>query len=315
MLNRRHIRLKIMQLIYALKISDFNYDKDINHQLFKSLEDIYDLYLILISLMIEVQIKAETYLKIAQKKHLATSDDINPNKKFINNRMLLLLRTNKLIEGELKKRKLNVWKLDNEYVDAVFHDLIKSDLYSDYLSDSNDDFNSDKIFIVSFFKKIVATNEKLYNYLEDKNITWSDDFPVVNTSIVKMLNKSNDDSPMSYFIPTLFKDSDDKEFAGDLLKLTVNNFKTYNDEISKKTANWDPDRIANIDYVILNLAISEFLNFPTIPLKVTINEYIELSKEYSTPKSNVFVNGILDAIVKDYSKNGLINKEGRGLVE
>ena len=130
-----------------------------------------------------------------------------------------------------------------------------------------------------------------------------------------MLNKSNDDSPMSYFIPTLFKDSDDKEFAGDLLKLTVNNFKTYNDEISKKTANWDPDRIANIDYVILNLAISEFLNFPTIPLKVTINEYIELSKEYSTPKSNVFVNGILDAIVKDYSKNGLINKEGRGLVE
>jgi len=304
-----------MQLIYALKISDFNYDKDINHQLFKSLEDIYDLYLILISLMIEVQIKAETYLKIAQKKHLATSDDINPNKKFINNRMLLLLRTNKLIEGELKKRKLNVWKLDNEYVDAVFHDLIKSDLYSDYLSDSNDDFNSDKIFIVSFFKKIVATNEKLYNYLEDKNITWSDDFPVVNTSIVKMLNKANDDSPMSYFIPTLFKDSDDKEFAGDLLKLTVNNFKTYNDEISKKTANWDPDRIANIDYVILNLAISEFLNFPTIPLKVTINEYIELSKEYSTPKSNVFVNGILDAIVKDYSKNGLINKEGRGLVE
>ena len=103
--------------------------------------------------------------------------------------------------------------------------------------------------------------------------------------------------------------------ATHLLKLTVNNFKTYNNEISKKTANWDPDRIANIDYVILNLAISEFLNFPTIPLKVTINEYIELSKEYSTPKSNVFVNGILDAIVKDYSKNGLINKEGRGLVE
>ena len=149
MLNRRHIRLKIMQLIYALKISDFNYDKDINHQLFKSLEDIYDLYLILISLMIEVQIKAESYLKIAQKKHLATSDDINPNKKFINNRMLLLLRSNKLIEGELKKRKLNVWKLDNEYVDAVFDDLIKSDLYSDYLSDSTNDFNSDKIFIVT----------------------------------------------------------------------------------------------------------------------------------------------------------------------
>jgi N utilization substance protein B len=315
MLNRRHIRLKIMQIIYALEISKFNYDNDVNKQLFKSLEDIYDLYLILISLLIEVQIKAESYLKISQKKHLATSDDINPNKKFINNRMILLLRSNKLIEGELKKRKLNVWKLDNEYVDVVFNDLIKSDLYADYLNDVNNDFNSDKVFIVSFFRKIVATNEKLYNYLEDKNITWSDDFPVVNTSIVKMLNKSSVDSPVSYFIPKLFKDLDDKTFANDLLKFTIDNYKTYNEEISKKTANWDPDRIANIDYVILNLAISEFLNFPTIPVKVTINEYIELSKEYSTPKSNVFVNGILDAIVKDYSKNSLIIKEGRGLVE
>ncbi|MDB9712302.1 transcription antitermination factor NusB [Flavobacteriaceae bacterium] len=304
-----------MQLIYALKICDFNYDGDTNKQLFKSLEDIYDLYLILISLIIEVQIKAESHLKISQNKHLATSDDINPSKKFINNRIVLNLRSNKLIQGELKKRKLDIWKLDNEYVDVIFNDLIKSDLYSDYLSSSLDDFNSDKVFCISFFKKVVVTNEKLYNYLEDKNITWSDDFPVVNTSIVKMLNKSNSDSAASYFIPTLFKDVDDKKFATDLLKLTTENYKSYNEEISKKTSNWDPDRIANIDYVILNLAISEFLNFPTIPVKVTINEYIELSKEYSTPKSNVFVNGILDAIVKDYSKRSLIIKEGRGLVE
>jgi len=304
-----------MQLIYALKISDFNYDTNNEKQLFKSLEDIYDLYLILISIIIEVQIKAESYLKIAQKKHLATTDDINPSKKFIYNTTILKLRSNKLIQGELKKRKLNVWKLDNEYVDVIFNDLIKSELYLDYLSCSADDFSSDKIFVVSFFKKIIATNEKLYNYLEDKNITWSDDFPVVNTSIVKMLNKSDTDSPDSYFIPTLFKDPDDKKFASDLLKLTIDNYTEYNEEISKKTSNWDPERIANIDYVILNLAISEFLNFPTIPIKVTINEYIELSKEYSTPKSNVFVNGILDAIVKDYSKNSLIIKEGRGLIE
>ena len=304
-----------MQLIYALKISDFNYDTNNEKQLFKSLEDNYDLYLILISIIIEVQIKAESYLKIAQKKHLATTDDINPSKKFIYNTTILKLRSNKLIQGELKKRKLNVWKLDNEYVDVIFNDLIKSKLYLDYLSCSADDFSSDKIFVVSFFKKIIATNEKLYNYLEDKNITWSDDFPVVNTSIVKMLNKSNTDSPDSYFIPTLFKDPDDKKFASDLLKLTIDNYTEYNEEISKKTSNWDPERIANIDYVILNLAISEFLNFPTIPIKVTINEYIELSKEYSTPKSNVFVNGILDAIVKDYSKNSLIIKEGRGLIE
>ena len=315
MLNRRHIRLKIMQLIYALKISDYSYDSSTEKQLFKSLEDIYDLYLILISIIVEVQIKAESYLKIAQQKHLATSDDKNPSKKFINNRTILQIRSNKLIQGELKKRKLNVWKLDNEYVDVIFNDLIKSDVYIDYLSSSSDDFISDKNFVVTLFKKVIATNEKLYNYLEDKNITWSDDFPVVNTSIVKMLNKSNKDLPDSYFIPTLFKDPEDKKFASDLLNLTLDNYKKYNEEISKKTSNWDPERIANIDYVILNLAISEFLNFPTIPVKVTINEYIELSKEYSTPKSNVFVNGILDAIVKDYSKNSLIIKEGRGLIE
>ena len=304
-----------MQIIYALKISDFNYVSNIDKQLFKSLEDIYDLYLILISIIIEVQIKAESYLKIAQQKHLATNDDINPSKKFINNRLILKIKSNKLIQVELKKRKLNVWKLDNEYVDVIFNDLIKSEIYLDYLSSSSDNFSSDKIFVVSFFKKIIATNEKLYNYLEDKNITWSDDFPVVNTSLVKILNKSNIDSPDSDFIPALFKDINDKKFASELLKLTIENYKEYNKEISKKTSNWDPERIANIDYVILNLAISEFLNFPTIPVKVTINEYIELSKEYSTPKSNVFVNGILDAIVKDYSKNSLIIKEGRGLIE
>ena len=158
MLNRRHIRLKIMQLIYALKITNFNYDSSSEKQLFKSLEDIYDLYLILISILIEIQIKAESYLKLAQQKHLATSDDKNPSKKFISNRIILQLRSNKLIQGELKKRKLNVWKLDNEYVDVIFNDLIKSDIYLDYLSSSSDDFNSDKIFVVSFFKKIVVPN-------------------------------------------------------------------------------------------------------------------------------------------------------------
>jgi len=168
MLNRRHIRLKIMQLIYALKVSDFEYDGKTEDHLLKSLEDIYDLYLILISILIEIQIKAESYLKLSQQKHLATSNDINPSRKFINNRIILQLRSNKLIQGELKKRKLNVWKLDNEYVDVIFNDLIKSELYLDYLSSSSDDFSSDKIFVVSFFKKIIATNEKLYNYLEDK---------------------------------------------------------------------------------------------------------------------------------------------------
>ena len=226
-----------------------------------------------------------------------------------------MLKNNSLIEKELKKKKLNIWKLDNEYVEVIFQDLICSDLYKDYLNDDIKSFESDKLFTVKFFKSIVATNEKLYNYLEDRNISWSDDFPVVNTSIVKLINKSKRDSTLDYFIPTLFKDIDDKDFASELLNLTIKNYKQYNKEIALKTSNWDPERIANLDYVLLNLAICEFLNFKTIPVKVTINEYIELSKDYSTPKSNVFVNGILDALVKDFNKKKLIIKEGRGLLE
>ncbi|MCH1547843.1 MAG: transcription antitermination factor NusB [Flavobacteriaceae bacterium] len=315
MLNRRHIRLKVMQLLYALDISNFNYDSDLNKELFKSLEDIYDLYLVLISLLIEVQLKAKSYIEISKKKQLATDEDHNPNTKFVDNVFLNMLKNNSLIEKELKKKKLNIWRLDNEYVEVIFQDLICSDLYKDYLNDDIKSFESDKIFIVKFFKSIVATNEKLYNYLEDKNISWSDDFPVVNTSIVKLINKSKRDSTLDYFIPTLFKDIDDKDFASELLNLTIKNYKQYNKEIALKTSNWDPERIANLDYVLLNLAICEFLNFKTIPVKVTINEYIELSKDYSTPKSNVFVNGILDALVKDFNKKKLIIKEGRGLLE
>ena len=315
MLNRRHIRLKVMQLLYALDISNFNYDSDLNKELFKSLEDIYDLYLVLISLLIEVQLKAKSYIEISKKKQLATDEDHNPNTKFVDNVFLNMLKNNSLIEKELKKKKLNIWKLDNEYVEVIFQNLICSDLYKDYLNDDIKSFESDKIFIVKFFKSIVATNEKLYNYLEDRNISWSDDFPVVNTSIVKLINKSKRDSTLDYFIPTLFKDIDDKDFASELLNLTIKNYKQYNKEIALKTSNWDPERVANLDYVLLNLAICEFLNFKTIPVKVTINEYIELSKDYSTPKSNVFVNGILDALVKDFNKKKLIIKEGRGLLE
>lgn len=315
MLNRRHIRLKVMQLLYALDISNFNYDSDLNKELFKSLEDIYDLYLVLISLLIEVQLKAKSYIEISKKKQLATDEDHNPNTKFVDNVFLNMLKNNSLIEKELKKKKLNIWKLDNEYVEVIFQNLICSDLYKDYLNDDIKSFESDKLFTVKFFKSIVATNEKLYNYLEDKNISWSDDFPVVNTSIVKLINKSKRDSSLDYFIPTLFKDIDDKDFASELLNLTIKNYKQYNKEIALKTSNWDPERVANLDYVLLNLAICEFLNFKTIPVKVTINEYIELSKDYSTPKSNVFVNGILDALVKDFNKKKLIIKEGRGLLE
>jgi len=314
MLNRRHIRVKVMQIIYALK-GNKNEDLKKDEQfLLQSIENMYNLYLLILSLLVEVQSQAEAYLIKSKKKHLATAQDKNPNKKFINNAVLTHLKNNTLFIKELEKRKIDNWKLDNEYVEIIFKTLLKSELYKNYMSNNTSSFQEDKTFIVEFFKTIIAPNEKLYNYLEDKNITWLDDLPVVNTTIVKLLRKMKTNSEEHHFLPKLFKDIDDKDFAIELLQKTVLNSNTFSDEISAKTINWDKDRIATIDFGLLQMAICEFQKFPTIPVKVTINEYLEIAKEYSTPKSSVFINGILDKLVKEYEAKGTLNKAGRGLL-
>jgi len=314
MLNRRHIRIKVMQVIYAFQGNESD-DLKVNERfLNQSIENMYNLYLLVISLLIEVHLKAEDHLTKSQKKHLATPEEKNPNRKLINNELLLLLKENTLLKETLEARKVDNWKLDNEYVEVIFKALLESELYKDYMATKTSTFKEDKYFIIDVFKEIIAPNEKLYNYLEDKNITWLDDLPVINTIIVKLLRKTNPKTPQSHFLPKLVKDVEDKEFANDLLNKTILNLTSLSNEIEAKTANWDKDRIANIDFVLLQMAICEFQKFPSIPIKVTINEYLEIAKEYSTPKSSVFINGILDKIVKEYSDKGTLNKVGRGLI-
>jgi len=303
-----------MQIIYAFKGGESDNLKKDETFLLKSIDSMLDLYFVLISLLIEVQKKAETHLTKSQKKHLATAEDKNPNRKFINNEVLLQLKNNTQLAEILEKRKLNYWNLDDEYVDVIFKSMQSSDLYKDYMSTKLSTFREDKQFVIDLYKEIIAPNDKLYDYLEDKNITWVDDLPVVNTALVKLLRKNNESSPESHFIPKLIKDDDDKAFAIELLKKTILNLSALSKEIEGKTQNWDKDRIANIDFVLLQMAICEFQKFPSIPVKVTINEYIEIAKEYSTPKSNVFINGILDKLVKEYSDKGTLNKVGRGLM-
>ena len=176
-------------------------------------------------------------------------------------------------------------------------------------------FKNDKDFVSRLYKDVIVKDEKLYSYLEDKNINWVDDLPLVNTIILKLINKSKKVNLKKYLLPKLYKDSKDKLFAKKLLKMTLENYSKYNKEISKKTKNWDSERIAKLDYIMLNMAVCELVEFKTIPIKVTLNEYIEISKEYSTPKSNIFINGVLDSIVKDFTKKRKIIKEGRGLHE
>ena len=314
MLNRRHIRVKVMQTMYAFKGSESDdFSKDQKFLLF-SIDNMYNLYLLLLSLLIEVQKRAESDLQKKQKKHLATKEDKDPNRKFVNNQLLKLLRENKTLQSQFEANKITNWELDGEYIDIIFKDILASDLYKDYMKTRVSDFKEDKDFIVDVFKDIIAPNEKLYEYMEDKNLTWLDDLPTVNTTILKLLRKVKEASPEQYFTPKLYKDAEDKEYAIDLFKKTLLNQTAINEEISQKTKNWDADRIATVDYVLLQMAICEIRNFPSIPVKVTINEYLEISKEYSTPKSSIFINGILDKLVKEYEASGELKKVGRGLM-
>ena len=314
MLNRRHIRVKVMQTMYAFKSGEGDdFSKDQKFLLF-SIDNMYNLYLLLMALLLEVQKKAENDLQKKQKKHLATQEDKNPNRKFVNNKLLKLLKENIQLQNQLESHKIPNWKLDDQYVDVIFKAITSSNLYKDYMQTRISNFKEDKDFIVDVFKDIIAPNEQLYEYLQDKKLTWIDDIPTVNTTILKLLKKTKQSSAESHFTPKLYKDVDDKQFAIDLLKKTILNKTAINKEIELKTKNWDPDRIANVDFVLLQMAICEFKNFSSIPVKVTINEYLEIAKEYATPKSSIFINGILDKLVKQYDADGKLNKIGRGLL-
>ncbi|WP_282134488.1 transcription antitermination factor NusB [Seonamhaeicola maritimus] len=314
MLNRRHIRIKVMQTLYAFRGSESDdFSKDQKFLLF-SIDNMYNLYLLLISLLLEVKKRAEIDLSKKQKKHLATAEDKDPNKKFVNNQLLELLSSNSELKSQMEFHKINNWELDTEYVEVVFKSITSSELYKEYMETRVSDFKEDKTFIIDVFKEVIAPNEKLYEYIEDKNLTWLDDLPIVNTAILKLLRKVKHSTQEAHFTPKLYKEDDDKQFAIDLFKKTLLNRSSLNNEIEKKTKNWDADRIADVDYVLLQMAINEINNFPSIPVKVTINEYLEIAKEYSTPKSSIFINGILDKLVKEFREAGTLNKMGRGLL-
>ncbi|HEY9184404.1 MAG TPA: transcription antitermination factor NusB [Salegentibacter sp.] len=314
MLTRRHIRVKVMQSLYAFNQSQNDNLATEEKFLLKSMEEMYDLFLLQLSLITEIRQNAETFLEKSQLKHLATIEDKDPNRKFLNNRVFALLNNHEALQETLEDRKINHWKMDDEYAAIIWNELRQSEMYERYMETRESSFKEDKDFIVRVFKDIIVPNEKLYEYLEDKKLTWLDDLPLVNTAILKLLQKLKDQPGNSFNLPKLFKSEDDKEFARELFRKTYLNDEMLADEMLGKTPNWDKDRIAEIDMLLIKMAICEFLKFPSIPVKVTINEYLELAKEYSTPKSSIFINGVLDKLSKEYAENGKLNKIGRGLM-
>ena len=301
-----------MQVLYAQTTNST--EEDSASQLQNSMEHMYKLYLLMTSLLIKLRERAIDHQKRSQKKYIKTQEDANPNMRFVDNFLLQKLAEDTALKAELESHKIQYWEQDGEYVELIYQDLIKSNLYESFMSSCESSLENDVTFVVEIFREIIVSNNKLYDYFQDKNITWVDDFPVVNTFIVKLFKRVTSNLKTKFFTPNLFKDKEDEAFGFKLMKATRDNFEVYNAEIISKTKNWDKDRIAKIDFVLLQMAICEFQEFPSIPTKVTINEYIELAKEYSTPKSNVFINGVLDKIVKDYRNQKTLNKKGRGLM-
>ena len=313
MLTRRHIRVKVLQSVYAYNQSE---QKDLEKQekfLLYNMGQMQDLYLLTLQLFIALRDQAENYLIVSQKKHLATDLEKNPSRIFIDNELISLINSNEQFADLIKKRKLNYWEDDSEYVTIIFNDLKEKDWYQKFLTKKESSFSEDKDFLIKIFKEVIAPNEKLYEYLEDKRLTWLDDFPLVNTLVLKMLQKASLKNINAILIPEVYKNKEDREYALQLLQKVILNEEELSEVIDKKTPNWDKDRIAEIDMIILKMGISEFLFFPSIPVRATINEYLEVSKEYSTPKSSIFINGILDKMVKDLTAEDKLNKIGRGL--
>ncbi len=303
-----------MQSIYAMHLSNSDDLEKQEKFLMFSLDNIQDLYLTILTVFTSIQKSEASFIEKSSKKHLATKEEKNPNLKFVNNLLIKFLEENNSLNIAIENRKIDYWNLHSEYIQILTEEIKKSDLYINYMSNEINDFAEDKTFIENIFEQIIAPNEKLYEFIEDNKLTWVDDIPTVNTFIAKQLSAIKSETDTSFKVPKIYKDTEDKEYVSNLFRKTVLNENELEKEFADKTPNWDTSRIAEIDTIILKMAICEFLKFPSIPTKVTINEYLEIAKEYSTPKSSIFINGILDVLVKEFTDNGKLLKTGRGLM-
>lgn len=313
MLTRRHIRVKVLQTLYARHQSADQDQVSQEKFLTQSLEQMQELQALLLLMIAAVREQAEKFTQRAQLKYFASDDERNPSVNFNNNKLVDLIVNHEGLAQFAKNKKLKNWQQDDEYVIILFNKLKDTTWYNDYLGLKDPKFEQDREFIVRFYKDILAQDEKLYDYLEDKSLTWIDDFPWVNTALVKILNKITPSRSNELFTLGVFKDQDDQQFGQKLFRSVLRHQDELQEVLQGKTPNWDQERIADLDLLMLQMGICEFLHFPSIPVRVTINEYLEIAKEYSTPKSSLFINGILDNIVKDLMASDQLNKNERGL--
>ncbi len=319
MLSRRQLRIKVLQALYAFFQSKENRIDIAEKQLLKSIEKLYELYIFQLSFILEIFEFAEKRIGEAKNKFLPTESDLNPNTKFINNKFLKQLSENKDLLKKINDLKIS-WSDEENLIRKTFLKISESKKYKDYMSSFENSYHSDKEIVIKLIKKEISENEVLKNYYENRSIYWVDDYYTVTMLIIKTIKLFQEDWDEFVPLPLIYKTSDkenneDRKFIIELFRKTIIHSQEYEQLIDKKTKNWELDRIAIMDIILIKMALAEILEFPNIPVKVTMNEYIELSKLYSTPKSKIFVNGILDKLIVDLKEKNIIKKTGRGLME
>lgn len=314
-LSRRHLRSKGLQALYAFFQSNNGDIAKGEKELLVSIDKVYDLYLYQLSLIMEIVRYAGRMSEEAKQKRLPSADDLSPNTRFIDNQVVCKLNANRSLLKALEERKIN-WINEQEFIKKFVLSIKDSEEYKLLLSSEENSYEADKTFLITIYKSKISDSEQLQQYLEENSIYWMDDMELVNSMIVKTLKSFSEDANEFFPILPLYKEEeDDKKFIRELFCKTIINNKEYEEIIAEKTKNWEVDRIALMDILIMKMAICEVLNFPSIPVKVTLNEYIDISKRFSTPKSKTFVNGILDKIILDLKTQDRIKKTGRGLLQ
>lgn len=313
MISRRLLRIKTLQILFAFYRGESDSLAKAESELAHSNRKAYDLYHYLFLLLLEMRDFAEKRIEIAKQKHMPSYDDLHPNTRFVDNGVLRIIDDNEHLKSYLKQYKLS-WVNYPELIKKLYQKVAASDYYNSYMNAEQCTFNDDKQLIVNILSKELESFDDFTQCLEEQSIYWNDDLDFMIGMVVKTIKKFKENQPPSSPLFPMFKNEDDEDFAKKLLRKVVLNHQESVKIIDKFTKNWDVERIASMDILIMEMAINEILEFPSIPVKVSFNEYIEISKFYSTDQSSTFINGVLDKIIESLRNENRINKQGRGLL-
>ena len=298
MLGRRQIRAKVMQSLYAYYLSN-NREEVVETYMKKGIDDIFALYIHLLLLLLEIKKQAEQQIEIRKNKYFATEQDKEANRKFVNNKIFTILESNIQLKEYTEKNAQLKWTDASHFPLKMLKELQESSFYEAFMATETIDFKEDKEFFLEMYAEVIAPSDLLEEMVEEKNIHWADDLHIANSMVYATIESFRENSKPDIKLLRVYKDEEDKEFALKLFKESIAREVELRKLVEKKSENWELDRIAFLDLVILQMALCEILYFYEIPHKVSINEYVELAKNYSTLKSKIFINGILDKIVKE----------------